>query len=733
MDKEFIHIDELVRGRLSGGEAKEPPGSWTRMEALLDEHMPSKPRGGAAPLWRKRLAYLGGWLLVSTAAVGGYYLLAEKGMEEAHHGQRATTSVTVPIHSADERPHSVPYHESENESGNESEKSSQLVDNQSTKQGYLNKKSNGISEAPSQKIMQEMQANKAATPLAPSANYRTPAAGQVDIAASRTADGMEQDVQGARRGVSALNQTNQMDPMHSEVSGTSGNAEATLGRPDEMTSGQADDRGLNSSPDGRKSERSNLLTVNELAKESESDELDNNPPSEAQNERGAVEDGAMDKDETALARAFIPNSPHSPFSSNIESGIQSGVADLPPTVDLQEPREPGVVPGIGEADLTVGEAQRANLSQEVSVSSAGTAPQEGRKNQASVSDQGHTASLNSLKRDTMKRIETRKSWTAEGRWQTDTVDMGVAEYLRQDAEPGDLAVKPTTAISGSALSLQHTDMSREDPAMTNQQDAQWVPLSDYRVVTQKTRTHYRKARFFEEMVRNAKFQLGRARFYPGLVAGVHSSLSKYSMSGFQIGATGNLSLNDKWGIHTAIRYKHSFNGKVYQDESYIGSLDTTYTQQGSMISYDSVSLQFQYSTISRFELPLMVSYSLKRWVILGGGVLHHQLAIDAQDVSKTFNQQFYQGLRSVNLEHRSPGIHVEDFGARWGASGMLGVGFQISPAIRLDARWTQPIWNDTQSPGARRLSQSIFDRPQAEIHMNFRFSSNRYKPFRAPN
>src|SRR5690606_8995173 len=193
-------------------------------------------------------------------------------------------SVTVPIHSADERPHAVPYHESEDESDNEldneSEKSSQLVDNQNTKQGYLKNKSNETSEAPSQKIMQEMQANKAATPLAPSANHRTPAAGQVDIAASRAADGLEQDVQGARRGVSALNQTNQMDPMHSEVSGTSGNAEATLGRPDEMTSGQADDRGLNSSPDVRKSERSNLLTVNELGKESESDGLDNNPPSE---------------------------------------------------------------------------------------------------------------------------------------------------------------------------------------------------------------------------------------------------------------------------------------------------------------------------------------------------------------------------------------------------------------------------------------------------------------------
>lgn len=68
MDNNMIHIDDLVRQRLRGGEEPERPGAWLTMRELLDKEMPVQ----AGYNWRRIIGYFTALLLLTTASVGGY-------------------------------------------------------------------------------------------------------------------------------------------------------------------------------------------------------------------------------------------------------------------------------------------------------------------------------------------------------------------------------------------------------------------------------------------------------------------------------------------------------------------------------------------------------------------------------------------------------------------------------------------------------------------------------------
>src|ERR1043165_1007295 len=70
MDNNMIHIDDLVRQRLRGGEEPERPGAWLSMRELLDKEMPVS----AGYNWRRIIGYFSALLLISTASLGGYRL-----------------------------------------------------------------------------------------------------------------------------------------------------------------------------------------------------------------------------------------------------------------------------------------------------------------------------------------------------------------------------------------------------------------------------------------------------------------------------------------------------------------------------------------------------------------------------------------------------------------------------------------------------------------------------------
>ncbi len=73
MDKDMIHIDDLVRGQLSGREEDERPGAWLHMRELLDKNMPA---GTPAPFNRRRFGgYMALLSLLAVMVTGGYMIM----------------------------------------------------------------------------------------------------------------------------------------------------------------------------------------------------------------------------------------------------------------------------------------------------------------------------------------------------------------------------------------------------------------------------------------------------------------------------------------------------------------------------------------------------------------------------------------------------------------------------------------------------------------------------------
>jgi hypothetical protein len=70
MDKNMIHIDDLVRQHLNG-EEKERAGAWLHMRDLLDKNMPTD-KVVAGFNWRRMLTSAAVILAVATVGVGGY-------------------------------------------------------------------------------------------------------------------------------------------------------------------------------------------------------------------------------------------------------------------------------------------------------------------------------------------------------------------------------------------------------------------------------------------------------------------------------------------------------------------------------------------------------------------------------------------------------------------------------------------------------------------------------------
>ncbi len=74
MDNNMIHIDDLVRQRLRGGEEPERPGAWLSMRELLDKEMPVQ----AGYNWRRIMGYFTALLLLTTASVGGFHMYSNR-------------------------------------------------------------------------------------------------------------------------------------------------------------------------------------------------------------------------------------------------------------------------------------------------------------------------------------------------------------------------------------------------------------------------------------------------------------------------------------------------------------------------------------------------------------------------------------------------------------------------------------------------------------------------------
>lgn len=100
MDKNMIHIDDLIRQRLNG-EEEERAGAWLRMKDLLDKDMP-KPAAGIG--WRKTLLLSAAIVAaITTVGVAGYQMSSSFRNTAADNSMNAVANPSFAINKATDK------------------------------------------------------------------------------------------------------------------------------------------------------------------------------------------------------------------------------------------------------------------------------------------------------------------------------------------------------------------------------------------------------------------------------------------------------------------------------------------------------------------------------------------------------------------------------------------------------------------------------------------------------
>lgn len=332
------------------------------------------------------------------------------------------------------------------------------------------------------------------------------------------------------------------------------------------------------------------------------------------------------------------------------------------------------------------------------------------------------------------KVETKETYDRVNGWRKDTVGIGKVEWSTNE---------PTLAMVNKPASALATNPPADVNAITpnaavseSNDNEKLLPLSNFKVESKKD-NRYTKARRFEQMMKDAKVNMGTVHFYPGLLIGGNTNLGSNRMSGFQLGVTGMLSLNDKWGILSELKYMQRFSQNPKIEDNYTTNANPTFKNGNTIYTYDNVEHYFNYATVSSVELPVAVDYAFKRFHAMGGLNLAYNLRISNVDEYKRTISAETEALAPGDIAttgqklNAKPTLAVSDFGPRASLGYLLGAAYQMSPAFKLDLRVTQNLIDNAKSDGAKKISKDLYMTPSLQLNMTYRFSSGRNRPPKA--
>jgi hypothetical protein len=289
----------------------------------------------------------------------------------------------------------------------------------------------------------------------------------------------------------------------------------------------------------------------------------------------------------------------------------------------------------------------------------------------------------------------------------------------------DEIVAANEIVPASAMSVNANDKLENDNL---------VPLSNFKVASKQS--NYSSTNLIEQMIQNAKVNVGQAKFYGGVIGGLNTSLSgNNSMWGFQLGLSGLLSLNERWGIVSELKFMQRFNSKAVANNGF-ENLDSATVDNVTTYTWDSVNRSFNFPTVSAVELPLYIKYTLSRFNFHAGMNLTYNFAIkNVEENSFKIRQvnnegPVMQGAVNYSFDNGVPKIELTDFSSRFSLGYLFGMGYQLSPALQLDVRMTKAFADNAKTNGAKELSKKIYNQPSVQVNLNYRFSSNKFKPYR---
>ncbi|HEY1033098.1 MAG TPA: hypothetical protein VGD89_15080 [Flavipsychrobacter sp.] len=267
------------------------------------------------------------------------------------------------------------------------------------------------------------------------------------------------------------------------------------------------------------------------------------------------------------------------------------------------------------------------------------------------------------------------------------------------------------------------------PADAAAEKGAYAPLSDFKTESKK-RKSYNPNRF-EEMIRNARLDLTGVTLRPGIVAGITSTTGNYNMMGVQFGIAGIMTMSEKWSMFAELKYIYRFgNGKSVTNQ-YNQLIDSGKSGNQMVYRYEDRTNYYEFATNSSVELPVALRYSIRRVNLIAGINASYHFAMNPSPRDEVYKREIVgePGMSSqLNAEWKKDArVTYNDFGSRFSMGGVLGIGYQITPAVGVDIRATQSVWDNVTTRGALQVSKYLYRTTNFQVNFVYRFSNNKYQ------
>lgn len=310
----------------------------------------------------------------------------------------------------------------------------------------------------------------------------------------------------------------------------------------------------------------------------------------------------------------------------------------------------------------------------------------------------------------------------------DTIFNGEDVMKVKDPQQNNIAVADNTNDDNTSGDMMPAANTAGAEKGGKSEDVVMEKLGDHRVSRKKMK-NYNPHRF-EEMVKNAKYRMGSIKFYPGIVFGANAAFN--GNFGVQGGLALNTSISERWNILTEVKYAYRFNNsKENLQDDYIDNVKTTTIQGQPATTYDSMEHYYNFTNYSSVEAPILLTYKHQRMRFMVGANFVYNFRINSlQEVEVTHSAESGNISTNTGIFESDKQILLSDFTSNFNIGPMVGFGYNVSPAWRLDMRATLPAWSNASSTGQKEIARRLYNQPQMQFNISYRFGSNKNKPYK---
>lgn len=296
--------------------------------------------------------------------------------------------------------------------------------------------------------------------------------------------------------------------------------------------------------------------------------------------------------------------------------------------------------------------------------------------------------------------------SAENNYNNPRYVASAAENPNVQTEPTEPQILPAAAMKTTATASKETGLVAAHKARRSHEGWNFAAVSQF--------------------LQDAKHSLGQIQTSTGLILGINTVfLTGGMVPGIQLGATETLGISDRIAVMLELKYHQSFNRGITINDNYV-----RYVEQADH-SYlrDSMELNYNFSTLQQFTLPVTVQYKINDlFTVFAGGSMVYTLGITPENPETPLYDYRQTGLANPGeavLNASKPKVTTSDFGSRFGLGYIFGASYQVAPKISVDARMTQTFWDNAATPGAKIVSDRLYKKPGVQLSIGYNLSKER--------